>query len=383
MTKEKPGSTIRLENPQVANFATFIAGNAAEWQTRAVAELADHLEPALYAELEAMLLAHRPGMAFAENKTFHDYVEPYAKRYVVQEGSAKGQHLVLCGAGPSLNEHAAEWCPQGDQVWGCNSAMTWLHENGHKVTHGFTVDQTPHMCAEWSSTPDVEYLVASTCHPHLIELLRGQDRSVTYFHNYVGIKQKPVLLHDENGVQSMQMPYEEWMYAVLYPPTVMSGAGLNAVTRALDVAQFMGFERITVLGADCCLRVKGDHRTKFAFNSKEHLAWLKANTIMHADGGHALASEATPVTLTARIDSGTSGHKIRKGHGRYWTTKPDMAISAQWLLRMARASKGRITLVGDTLPNALSAKNEAYLRSLPNFVTADGQAANIPVFAEG
>ena len=77
---------------------------------------------------------------------------------VVETGSAQGQHIVICGAGPSLREHAAEWCPQGDQVWGCNSAATYLQNNGHRITHGFTIDQTSHMLAEWldpSASPEV------------------------------------------------------------------------------------------------------------------------------------------------------------------------------------------------------------------------------------
>ena len=50
------------------------------------------------------------------------------------------EYVVICGAGPSLRDTAAKWCQQADQVWGCNSAATWLYDNGHKVTHGFTVD---------------------------------------------------------------------------------------------------------------------------------------------------------------------------------------------------------------------------------------------------
>ena len=70
---------------------------------------------------------------------------------------------------------------------------------------------------------------------------------------------------------------------------------------------------------------------------------------MHADGGHALASGATAVTLGALID------------GRHWETKPDMVITAQWLVRMKRALGDRLTLVGDTLPNALMDKDPVFL----------------------
>lgn len=362
---------IQLQNPVADHFETFIVSNAQQWQTRCAAEIEGTVPDDAYTALLDELGKHRLGAAFLESPAFHDAVMPFAMRYVVEQYEAKGQHLVLCGAGPSLRDHAAEWCPKADQVWGCNSAMTWLHKEGYRVTHGFTVDQTPHMVAEWASAPDVDYLIASTCHPHLTELLWGQDRRLRFFHNFVGIKKPPVRWADENGIL-YDLAYENWMYNGLFPPTLMCGSGLNAVTRALDLARFMGFEKVTVLGADCCMQVKGPSpKRRHQLGTKQHLRWLKKNTVMHADGGHALASEASPLTIEATID------------GRFWMTKVDMAISAQWLVRMARASQGHIELVGDTLPNALMDKDEAFLRRLPNFQLPDGTVANLPVFQEG
>ncbi len=376
-TAARPSQTVQLQNPEASNYDTFIVGNSVAWQVRAMVELEQTLPPEIFAELQTEFNKSRPAFAFAENPTFHDFVEPFARKYVVQQGGATGQHLVLCGAGPSLNEYAADYCGTADQVWACNSALTHLLKRGHRVTHGFAVDQTTHMVAEWASAPEVDYLVASTVHPHLMDLLRGKGRNVTMFHNYCGIKKPPVEMIDENGVHVYQ-GYEEWLYTILYPSTIMAGSGLNAVTRALDVAEYMGFEKITVLGADCSMRVRGTVRTDLEFNSPKHLKWLRNHTVMHADGGHALASEATPVTMHAMIDAGTDDETVRPGHGKLWMTKPDMAISAQWLMRMARRSHGKIELVGDTLPNALKLKNEAYLRKLPNFAGPDGTVINLP-----
>jgi len=359
--------TVQLCNPVAEHYETWIVGNSVAWQVRAMVELEDFMTPDDYAELCAEFDRFRPSVAFGESRMFHDTVEPFARdRYMVVEGSAAGQHLVLCGAGPSLAEHAAEWCPQGDQVWGCNSAVTWLAEHGHRVTHGFTVDQTPQMCTEWFNAPDVEYLVASTVHPHLTDLLTAKSRPWRLFHNFVGIRKPPVAWDDASGQKTI-MAYEDWLYALLYPTCVRAGSGLSSVTRALDVAAYMGFGRITVLGADCSIRVQGEPRHDLTFNSPEHLAWLREHTTMHANGGHALASEASPLTFGGVID------------GRYWMTKADLVISARWLVHMARASQGKITLIGDTLPNALIDKPNAFLDRLPNFVDAQGRVANIPV----
>lgn len=310
---------------------------------------------------------------------------------VVEEHSHAGQHLVLCGAGPSLAEHAAEWCPQGDQVWGCNSAMTYLAANGRRVTHAFAVDQTTEMVNEWHTAPDVDYLLASTVHPHLVEYLLDKERRLTFFHNFVGIQQRPVAYalcnacgtttdHDATACPKCQSSgmtrgacgYEDWLYATLYPGTIRAGSGLNAVTRAIDVARFMGFSKITVLGADCAIRLKSKPPEGAEPGSPEHLHWLRTETVMHADGGSALASNATPVTLGGEIDSGTPDETIREGQGRWWETKPDLIITAVWLAQMAKKLPGLLNLVGDTLPNALALKGEKYLSSLPKMVDSNG-----------
>ena len=272
---------------------------------------------------------------------------------VVNQGSAKGQHIVICGAGPSLRDHAGQY-DDADQIWGCNSAAIWLHDNGHCVTHAFTVDQTPQQVQEWASAPDMEYLIASSVHPHLVELLEMHGRRVTFFHNYVGINEAPVELED-----GVVMPFEDWMYYSLYPETVRAGSGLNAVTRACDIALVMGASRITILGADSALRCSAPPPDA-PEGSPEHVRWLTEETEMHADGGNALASGATPVTVEGEID------------GRLWVTKPDMMISAVFLTRMVRHFAGRIEVIGDTLPNALADKDEAFLDSLPSLTTKSG-----------
>lgn len=379
-TKDSP--TIQLSNPVANHFASFIVGNA------------QHCDR------------------------------------VVEEGSAAGQHLVLCGAGPSLAEHAAEWCPQGDQVWGCNSAASWLQRQGHRVTHAFTVDQTAHMVAEWYEVMPVEYLVASSVHPHLVEHLLSKGASLRFFHNFVGLQGRPVLygvcrrcqtvMDDafaqpegchETAKAALQertaafvaqwaearrysekeygafrewaagqeielglMPYEDWLYSALYAPTIRCGSGLNSVNRAIDLALYVGFARITLLGADCCLRMTIPPPADAAAGSPERNQWLRDHTIMHADGGHALASGATATTLGLDLE------------GRYWETKPDMAISAEWLVRAKHQLGDRLQLIGDTLPNFLVGRDEAFLKRLPKMIDSRGRdiainLQNDPVYA--
>ena len=349
------GQSIQLQSPVANHFESFIFGNALH--ALAIArEQIDPIMPDQCAAIDALGLSPQDQIVrFMPLVLDHCPDTP-----VVHEGSAEGQHLVICGAGPSLADHAEEYCRTADQLWGCNSALTWLVAHGYPVTHGFAVDQTPDMLTEWHSAPDVEYLVASTCHVHLIDYLRGTGRRVRFFHNYVGIRKPHVEWPDAHGVLK-RSEYEDWLYALLYPGTVRAGSGLNAVTRAIDVALCMGFATITVLGADCSLKVTSPRPDGACVGSPEHLAWLRESVIMHADGGHALASGATMVTLEGEID------------GRLWTSKPDMMISAVFLAQMEKKLKGKLRLIGDTLPNAIKGKPASFLNRLPSLVGANGK----------
>jgi len=238
------------------------------------------------------------------------------------------------------------------------------------------------MIEEWWDAPPLHYLLASTCHPHLVEYLKSKGREITFFHNFVGIHGPAIGIcdcghfHDEHGTKGCNqcdcieaklswMSWEQYLYSTLYEPTVITGSGLNSVTRAIDLAGFRGFDKIYVLGADCALRVKRP-MPNVRHGSPAHIKWLKEETVMHADGGHALASDATPVTLGGYID------------GRHWETKPDLAISALWLVKMAKAID-QLELIGDTLPNALMDKDDDYLDRMPNLSDPSGRIKNFIV----
>ena len=247
---------------------------------------------------------------------------------VAQQNSRIGQKVLICGAGPSLREH---WRHEIDihrgEIWACNSALPWLLAQGARVTHGLTIDQTPHMLEEWKDAtdwPNVKYLLASTVTPALVDRLNDLQRHITFFHNFCGA----------DG--------ELEIYKTLWPGTVMVGDGLNAANRAACLAQFMGFKEMVVLGSDCA---------------------LGENDEMHADGGGPLASGATHWILEGRLhDPGCPcfGHPSGTvecaglGECRTWRTKPDMVFSAVAFAKMVnRWGRRRLRIVGDTLPHAL------------------------------
>jgi hypothetical protein len=248
-------------------------------------------------------------------------------------------------------------------------------DNGYNPTHGFAIDQTPELIEEWYSAPKVEYLLASTCHPHLVEYLLDHDRAVRFFHNYVAIDMPDVIMcecghdaaqHDPTCAacdcteyEEVILPYEDWLYVLLYSQTVRVGSGLNSVTRAIDLANFYLADKITVLGADCALRTKSPKPADAYPGSEARRKWLREEVIMHADGGNALAANASELTLGGYID------------GRWWETKPDLVISAVFLVKMAEKYP-HLRLIGDTLPNALRDKPSDFLSQLPKLVDSRG-----------
>jgi hypothetical protein len=228
---------------------------------------------------------------------------------VIRQDSCSGQTLAICGAGPSLKTNL----PEGvDQIWACNSALTYLLGRGVTVSAGVGIDQTPGLLREWLDAPDVPYLLASTVSPAVVQHLRSHGRDVTFFHSYVGF----------------QGEFEH--YCETWPPTLMAARGYMVVSRMISVAEWMGFARIDVYGCDCAL--EGD--------------------VAHANGELVTEAYKNPLIMRAEID------------GREWKSRPDMLIGAVDLVRRSRESQGKIRLIGDTLPNALMEKDEAFLDSV-------------------
>ena len=231
---------------------------------------------------------------------------------MVQPNTALGQTLALCGAGPSLRSLSFD---KTDQLWACNSALPYLVEQGVDVTAGIGIDQTPGLLKEWSKPPDVTYYVASSCDPEMIAHLRAHNRKHQFFHNCVGF-------------------IDEWEwdeYCEHWPPGYMVGEGATVVSRAIGLAQWMGFERVDVYGADC------------AFGEDD---------LVHANGEGVSEAYGNPVLMQGEIS------------GRMWRTRPDMLLGAVDLVRKTKKSEGRIRLMGDTLAVALLGKSEEFLTNV-------------------
>lgn len=238
---------------------------------------------------------------------------------VIAQNAYLGQTVAICGAGPSLAKHEIEGV---DQVWACNSALTYLLDTGVRVSAGVGIDQTPGLLREWITAPDVSYLLASSCDPALVKHLQSKGRHITFFHNAVGFDNE------------FNYYCEEW------PETLMVGQGFMVTSRMIGVAQWLGFERIDIYGCDCAL--DGD--------------------VAHANGEIVTDAYQDPLIMQGEIN------------GRMWRTRPDMLMGAVDLVRRVKKSEGRIRLIGDTLPVALLGKDDDYLNAVARVLKPDEMA---------
>lgn len=220
----------------------------------------------------------------------------------------RGQFVALCGAGPSLREADLRGV---DQVIACNSAVQWLVEQGLTIHGAVGIDQTARLAEEWANPPDVPYYLATSVDPTVVRHLQNHQRALFFFHNAVGIPDEQAL-------------YRTW------PRGFMVGRGATVVSRFAWVLLWAGAERVDIYGADCAL---GD------------------GDIAHANGEHVTEAYQTPLLLEGR-------HPPRD---RTWRTRPDLLMEAVDLVRLVRASQGRVRLLGDTLPVSLLGKDDAYL----------------------
>ena len=231
----------------------------------------------------------------------------------------KGKSLILCGAGPSLKNAARKIKRHKGDVWACNSAVNFLLQKHLRVTNGICVDNSARMYKNvWRyPSPRLVYYLASSVDPLLVaHLVHNSCRKIAFWHNYTSIEGEADLYNDTE----------------LYPPTIIAGEGLNVVNRALDLALYMGYSSIRIVGADC---------------------GFKSGGRFHADTDEMPEGRAF---LKASPEFG----KLIGTPGVRWQSTADMLMSAIDLAQKAQKHNGRIQLADGTLPYYLRRKDQAF-----------------------
>ena len=156
-------------------------------------------------------------------------------------GEITTEPVAIACSGPSLRRTMRE-LKQFDKILTCSGAHRYLLEHGIVPTWHMEGDPRAHK-AVFVKRPHrrVQYLIASSCHPKMFEMLKGYN--VKIWHT----------LQNADHLRSLDH----------YPPGhwVLTG-GTNVGMRALVVARVMGYTNLHVFGMDCSAEGSfhtGDH----------------------------------------------------------------------------------------------------------------------------
>lgn len=224
----------------------------------------------------------------------------------------KGKSVTICGAGPSLSSADL---PLTTHVWATNSALSWMQDNGKRVTHGIGIDFGADLVDDWKNPPDVVYYLASSVHPDVVKHLLKHKRKLRWFHNYCGMPGELELY------ESKEVPAN--MLAVTGAP--------NSANRCVILALALGYEKVYLAGADCCL--SGDE--------------------FYADGR--TIPGQNPLIVETELD------------GKVWKSSLELFLSAVNLVHLQKACGERLVQLGDTFPKALLRQGPEFLANLPKF----------------
>lgn len=159
----------------------------------------------------------------------------------------KPDPIAIVCFGPSLND-TWEQVRNFKYVITCSGAHRFLIDKGIIPTHHVEVDPRIHKI-KLLGLPhkDVEYLIASTCHPD-------------YFKHLEGFNVKLWHVFDPNQEPTRVLPPGEWSI------TGGCGAGLRAMT----IARFLGFQKLHVFGMDGSEGPTGKHASAHPNQAPDH-----------------------------------------------------------------------------------------------------------------
>lgn len=159
----------------------------------------------------------------------------------------KDEPIAVVSYGPSLND---TWQEIADfkYIITCSGAHKFLIERGIIPTYHADVDPRPHK-AQLIGTPhkDVQYLIASTCHPAVFDLLEGYN-----------VKLWHVFDTSEDALRTL--PRGEW--------AVMGGCSVGL--RTMTLARFLGFTNQHVFGMDGNEGASGKHAAAHPNQPKDY-----------------------------------------------------------------------------------------------------------------
>jgi len=165
----------------------------------------------------------------------------------ISAGTVTSDPIALVCYGPSLND-TWEQIKDFKYVMSCSGAHKFLVERGIIPTWHVEVDPRAHKTL-LIGTPqqETEYLIASTCHAAVFNLLEGHN--VKLWHVFDGA---------EDALRTL--PPNEW---------ALTG-GASVGLRTMTIARFLGFTNQHIFGMDGCAGASGKHAAAHPAQPKHH-----------------------------------------------------------------------------------------------------------------
>lgn len=246
---------------------------------------------------------------------------------VVQQDCHKdAPGCIITGLSPSIESvptlaHLKMRARQGWTIFAVKEGIGYLKSKGIPVHYACMMDPGDKEAARTPCFDDVTYCIASSCHKTTFDHLKDCKRAV--FHSACG------------------WPNEVKLYQELFGNGDTMIGGFTVCNRALGLAAYMGFKNLELAGVDFGRR-EGvpNHYASFVHVPPIDDVWM-------SDEG--------------RVD------------GRAWLTRPDLlasAVTTAWMIK-----RGEVTVIGDSLANALAKTTDEFLNS----VVTHGKAPDQPL----
>lgn len=184
-------------------------------------------------------------------KTALEYYHPFRlSRFKVHTTEA-----LMCAGGPSLESQIPEITRRalaGAKIFAVKSAHDRLIERGIIPFACILLDPRGHV-AEFVDKPhpDVNYIVASMCHPSVFKNLQEKGAKVWLYHALVGAGENKIL-----GPSLMQ-----------HGNMVLVAGGCSSATRGMMVGFILGFRKFHLFGYDLCHEGPGEGRVKIGIKN--------------------------------------------------------------------------------------------------------------------
>ena len=167
------------------------------------------------------------------------------KKRLVPSSEIHEDEIAIVCFGPSLQKTWRE-LKKFKYIMTCSGAHKFLIEKGIIPTWHVDLDPREHKVKMLGEPhKDVKYLMASTCHPKMWDVLEGFDVSLWH-----------IFANEDNKNISVAYPRGDW---------ILTG-GNNVGQRCLVVARLLGYKNFHIFGMDCSFPKESGHHASAHLN---------------------------------------------------------------------------------------------------------------------